>query len=185
VGSEGNEPLAIKLEPDDSFDVFKQKHHGAITAEGLGGRGAVFILRSNEFANKFGNDIQVMGEQILLRRADGMLDRVLVLNGECRTVDGQRLRFLVPIRARQNLGYLVTRPEDGVGGIRGHYSDPPIVRPTLQLSWSFVTGSPPKELVEEIKEKGLWEPANRQNRFQGRQCHGDSEVDRRRFAGHL
>src|SRR5713101_2824148 len=57
IGSDGNEPLALKLEPEPSFDVRNhQKPHGAITAELLGGRGAVFILRSNQYGNQFGND---------------------------------------------------------------------------------------------------------------------------------
>ncbi len=157
VKSDTKQPREIKWEPQASFDVFKQDHHGAVT-ERLGGPGAVFILRDNEFKNGYGKDFHVMGEQILLRRADGVLDRVLVLYANLRTADGQRASFLVPIRVRQDHDYLVTKPEDGVGGIRGRYIDPPLVRPTLNLSGTFVTGAPPKELAEEIKERGLWEP---------------------------
>ncbi len=98
-------------------------------------------------------------ESRLLRRADGTLDLFFFLDGSVETPNDRKQRFLLVIRPRfgeRGKSAYVHGGGHGGGSSSGFLG---IVPGQMRQFWDFTPGEPPEEFAEEIKQKGLWEPA--------------------------
>jgi hypothetical protein len=157
LGWEGQPPLAKLLEPGE-----------AITPEMLAGPGAVQLQKnhsgSTTCGDRTGLTVSADNSLILLRRADGRLDAVYVLDGRVGSPDLPPQRFLLAIRPRPAARSGVSYLESGSHGSSSRSVVLNLFPNRLGHHWQFVPGEPPKELgeevVREIKSKGLWEPGS-------------------------
>ena len=149
LGTPDLQPLATAITgvvPSPSTDGM-----GAISAEALGGQGAQIIWKQNGMTSI--TPLPIACKQILVRRQNGDLDLVSVIDGEFATHTESWRRFLVPIRLRaanDESGEFVCGQVESWRFAPNNKSIDGIVhsRPT----------SPPGEFADEIAKKGLWIP---------------------------
>jgi hypothetical protein len=134
----------------------------AVTAEALAGPGAQVLQQS--VPSRTSTNILDFNEcEYLLRRKDGNLDQVLVLLVDLRPPHDRPRRFFVPIRARQGgrgapvfLGRNTTLSVTSKAAFLKLFGQSPS---ELSVSVTIRPATPPRELAQEIKENGLWEPS--------------------------
>ena len=133
-----------------------------VTAEAVAGAGAQLLQRTMA-AGGSTNIVHSNVLQYLLRRPDGKLDHLLVIQIDLQTPHDPPRRLFVPVRARQsksgsavflggNNRFTVT---SRAAFLRLFGQSPS----ELNVSVTFNPTTPPREFAQEIKEKGLWEPA--------------------------
>jgi hypothetical protein len=124
---------------------------GAVTAEALGGEGSSILWKKNGMT--VNTPLPIACKQILLRRKNGVLDLISLIDGEFAVQSASWRRFLVPIRLRstkaESSEFVYGEAEDWNFG-RNNESIHGFVRsrPT----------PPPDEFADEIAKKGLWIP---------------------------
>ncbi len=99
-------------------------------------------------------------ESRLVRRKDGMLDLVFLLVAKVHTPEQRERRFLLVLRPRSGpLGKSTYLEHRGSGGIMSTPQLFGLISSQVDQSWHFSACEPVVEFAEEIKQKGLWEPA--------------------------
>ncbi|HUF62287.1 MAG TPA: hypothetical protein VMN36_09455 [Verrucomicrobiales bacterium] len=149
LGTPDLQPLAMAITsvvPPPSPDGM-----GAITAEALGGQGSQIIWKQVGMTSI--RPLPIACKQILLRRRNGDLDLISVIDGEFATHTASWRRFLVPIRLRAaNDGsseFVCGQAESWNYGPNNKSIDGIVrSRPT----------PPPAEFADEIAKKRLWIP---------------------------
>jgi hypothetical protein len=125
---------------------------GAITADAIGGQGSQIIWKQDGRTEI--KPLPIACKQILLRRKNGDLDLISVIDGEFSTqAESWRRRFLVPIRLRaandESREFLCGQTKSWNYGPNNKSIDGIVhSRPT----------PPPDEFADEIAKKGLWTP---------------------------
>jgi len=151
-GGRYHKPLAIELADFPTTAI----------AELVSGPGAQ-VLHSESIGGIGGASVDISGERILARRADGSLDQVFAFVFDWRPPNEPARRFLLPVRPR-----LVTVPSKnlfGQGGMsctgtRNPFSKRILGHPAQEsiLTIDLAPVAAPNEFAEEIETKGLWEP---------------------------
>ncbi|MGE0375172.1 MAG: hypothetical protein AB7Q45_07115 [Planctomycetaceae bacterium] len=149
LGTPALQPLAtaiFSVVPSPSTDGM-----GAITAEAIGGQGSQIIWKQSGMTSI--TPLPIACKQILLRRQNGDLDLISVIEGEFATHTASRNRFLVPIRLRaandESSEFVCGQAESWKFGPNNKSIDGIVhSRPT----------PPPDEFADEIATKGLWIP---------------------------
>jgi hypothetical protein len=143
-------PLAIEMPAPGS----------AVTPEVLSGPGATFLL--SEASSSGGvAEARYSSEKHWIRRSDGSLDHVFVFIIDCY-LDRPR-RYVVPVRIRKGNpsvtyffeGGSSMSVSSGPGFIKAFGRSPA----EIKIGRGFMPVPPPGQFAEEIKTKGLWEPA--------------------------
>jgi hypothetical protein len=152
-GDEKHPPLAIEMPAPGS----------PVTAETLSYAGAKFLLSGTSSSGGV-REATYSSEQHLIRRSDGALDHVFVIILDCH-LDRPR-RYVVPIRIRK--GKPSTTYFFEAGSSTSVSSLPAFMKAfgrspaEIKIGRKFGPTSPPNQFpgeAEEIKSKGLWEPA--------------------------
>ena len=124
---------------------------GAITADALGGEGSQIIWKQNGMTSI--RPLPIACKHILLRRQNGDLDLISVIDGEFATQSASWRRFLVPIRLRSTN----TESSEFVCGHVETWRFGPNNKSIHGIVRSRPT-PPPDEFADEIAKKGLWIP---------------------------
>lgn len=143
--------------------VERAQTDGPVTAETLAGPGAK-VLHKTPGGGGGCPGLNVDSAEWLLRRPDGTLDHLWALSLDWTPSAHKQRRILMPVRIRGPKGkpavyYLNSGSSSGISSglaLLKLFGRPPT---TADESWRFTAGNPPAEFAEEIKNKGLWEPA--------------------------
>jgi hypothetical protein len=149
LGTPNLQPLARPV--TSVFPSPSTEGMGAVTAEALGGEGSSILWKKNGWTSI--TPLPIACKQILLRRKNGVLDLISVIDGEFATQSASPRRFLVPIRLRSTkaeLSEFVCGEVESWNFGANNQSIHGIVRSTPT--------PPPDEFAEEIAKKGLWIP---------------------------
>jgi hypothetical protein len=167
----GNKQVSFTLlqlfgDADDKSVAIKLADlRGAATAELVSGSGAK-VLHSTGIGGLGSAFIDITGESILIRRVDGTLDQVLVFIFDWTPPNQTTRRYLLPVRIRKGASPsrdLFIQAESGITAAR----NPAYLRiigrspDENNITIKFTPALPPAEFAEEIKTKGLWEPAGK------------------------
>jgi hypothetical protein len=124
---------------------------GAVTAEAFGGEGSSILWKKDGMTSI--RPLPIACKQILVRRKNGVLDLISVIDGEFATQSASLRRFLVPIRLRSTNAessefvcgeveiWNIGANNQSIHGIVRSRSMPP-----------------PDEFADEIAQNGLWIP---------------------------
>lgn len=163
LGAAGNDALAVPLSAD--VPAPSQKTLGGVTAETLAGSGAEIVWSKHGIADVYrgGQSADYALEEVLLRRSDGTLDSVIVIDCLFSDHEGKWSRFLLPIRVR---GEEDTESEEyfasvaDLGGGKGGRGMIPSRRDrnTFALRLDVVQGALPRDFEAEIKAGQMWRP---------------------------
>lgn len=168
LGTSKTQPLAIPLNDDSPSPGMEGM--GGVTAEILAGEGSRIIWTKHGMSGsgQFLEPFSFAWKKVLLRRPNGDLDSLSVLDGEFLTRTGKWRRFLIPIRLRRTN----QEPNDYFfGPLGGAVSSPaggPI--PTMIIGSQLLVKSHksysqpeplPEELADEISKtgRGFWRPS--------------------------
>jgi hypothetical protein len=139
----------------------------AVTAEMVSGPGATILESQSGPGGSMGLNtiMRKSGFRYLIRRADEQLDQVEAIIIDWTAVNETPRRYLLPLRLRKGKGASTVFFNLSGTGSSSSGRAPSFMkafgRPPEELkeSWRFSAGSPPAKFAEEIKSKGLWEPA--------------------------
>lgn len=110
------------------------------------------------------SNVSFSGNGYLIRRSDGALDQVFAVLLDWSPPNQPSGRYLLPVRLRKGTGASTAYFTSGSTGTSAS-SSPEYVRlfgksPNTSTTISkFTAKGPPPEFAEEIKARGLWEPA--------------------------
>lgn len=162
LGPEHDHPLAVPINKDSPSP--KMDGLGGVTAEALAGDGAEIVWSRKGMTGHAQNlePISFTWIQVLLRRQDGKLDSISVLDGEFPERLGKWRRFLIPIRLRSGDAeptvYFSTLPSGGIGSRRAGILPYTRIGSKLRLTLRSAHEEPPDEFADEIVRNGLWKP---------------------------
>ena len=137
---------------------------GGVTAKALTNDDSEIIWHQNGMKGSAQNlePITLAWEQVLVRRQNGKLDLILVLDGEFQAQTNSWRRFLVPIRLRSSNAessvYFSDRPSGGMSSASGGMIPRSKIGSSLWLRILSKHESPPDEFSDEIATNGLWTP---------------------------
>lgn len=162
LGATGREPLAIAL--SGSAAAPSLKGMGGVTAEALAGAGATIEWADSNIADVYRGEQQAdyACKVVLLRRGDGTLDQVFVMDLSFPNHEGQWRRLLLPVRVRSaaesNTGEFA-RVVEASGGKGGRGMIPSRRdRNTFAISLTLAEGAAPEEFAAELAEREMWRP---------------------------
>ena len=154
-------PLAIPLNPNAPSPA--EQGMGGVTAEALAGEGSEIVWTEQGMSGHgefLGGPFAYAWKKVLLRRANGDLDCLSVLDGEFPSRTGKWHRFLIPIRLRSTDEAAGEQFFNSSGGeIRSPSGGPiptSIIGPQLLLKFTFKPEAPPQELAEQFTGNRLW-----------------------------
>jgi len=162
LGAAGREPLAIALPSDAPAPSLQSQ--GGVTAEALAGQGASIEWSDNSLADVYRGEQQAdyAYKVVLLRRADGTLDQVFVIDILFPNHEGKWKRLLLPIRVRsavESESSEFARITEAGGGKGGRGMIPSRRdRNTFALTLNLAEGAAPGEFATEIDETRMWTP---------------------------
>lgn len=150
LGTPELQPLATLISsdaPSPNLDGM-----GAITAEALGGKGSEIIWKENAHSTN-SPSLAIVSKQILLRRSNGDLDLISVIDGELTARTKLGRRFLIPVRLRSTKDESV----EFVCAKAVSWTFHPDIDWVVGIAHSRPT-PPPDEVADEIGKRGLWKP---------------------------
>jgi hypothetical protein len=153
-------PLARSISNDAPSPHMNQM--GGVTAEALAGENAEIVWARNGMAGKAHNyePIAFAWKQVLVKRQNGDLDYIDVLDAEFPGRKGRWQRFLIPLRFRSTDESEVYFSDGPSGGISSRSSGIPLQMGSfLRLRFSSKSEAPPDAFAEQINENGLWKPS--------------------------
>ena len=163
LGPASKPPLAIPLDPDAPSPSAQTM--GRVTAEALAGEGSEIIWTKQGMSGQgqfLGGPFAYSWKKVLLRRANGALDSLSVLDGEFPAQTGKWHRFLIPVRLRssdEDAGdYFFDSAHGKLSSPSGGPIPTRIIGPQLLLVLRCIPEPPPKEFAEQITKTGLWKP---------------------------
>jgi hypothetical protein len=151
-GDKNHQPLAIELTDEPStglVELVSGPGAQALHKVSIGGIGGAFV--------------NISGDCILARRADASLDQVFAFIFDWSPPNEPAQRFLLPVRLRMGgmpSEILFSQAGQGITARRNPAYLRVLGRSAEEniLTIDFTPASPPNELADEIKTKGLWEP---------------------------
>ena len=167
LGTSKTQPLAIPLRADTPSPSMEGM--GGVTAEILAGEGSEIIWTKQGMSGRgqFLEPFAFAWKQVLLRRSNGELDSLSVLDGEFFARAEKWRRFLIPIRLRSTnkepneyffgpSGGAVSSPAGGPIPTR-------IIGTQLLVKsggmWNSEPEHLPEEFADEISKARLWSPS--------------------------
>ncbi len=166
LGTSKTKPLAIPLRADTPSPGMEGM--GGVTAEILAGKGSEIIWTNHGMSGRgqFLEPFAFAWKQVLLRRPDGELDALAVLDGEFLTRAGNWRRFLIPIRLRPTDGAPNTCLFGPVGGAvsspAGGFIPTSVIGSQLLIKSGGMWNSEPEHLPEELRDvtirAQMWKP---------------------------
>jgi len=148
LGTPELQPLAVPINHDAPSPSMEGM--GAVTAEALAGEGSEIIWKENAFSTN-SPSIAIVSKQILLRRSNGDIDLISVIEVELTARTELGRRFIIPVRLRS------TKDDEFVCAKATHWTFHPDIKWIIGNAHSSPT-PPPEEFAEEIAKKGLWKP---------------------------
>ena len=163
LGPSKTPPLAIAIDPDaPSPDL---QGIGGVTAEALAGEGSEIMWTNQGMSGHgqyLGGPFAYTWKKVLLRRANGDLDSLSVLDGEFPARSGKWRRFLIPVRLRstdEEAGeYFFDAPHGPISSPSGGPIPTRIIGPQLLLKLNSKPEPPPEEFADQVTKARLWKP---------------------------
>jgi hypothetical protein len=164
---ETHESLAMQLPnaagaiPPNSSEGGMLSSDVAVPPESLGGRGAKALLSESLSGHQIPPFGKISGAREWIRRADGTLDHVIVIEWTPSNEPAQC--FVLPVRLRKGAGATTVYFNESGSGMSAS-AGPPFWRAfgrspmEIKIWRRFTAGTPPTKFAEEIETKGLWEP---------------------------
>ena len=163
LGTAERQPLATPISSDAPLP--RMEGMGGVTAEALADEGSQIVWSRQGMTAGAQNlePIWCAWKQVLLRRQNGDLDLILVLDGEFRARTGKWRRFLIPIRLRsaneELAEYFSDSPSGGISSGGALIVPGTRIRSELWLRLRSKHEPPPNEFADEIAKRGLWKPS--------------------------
>jgi hypothetical protein len=109
--------------------------------------------------------VSASGFRYLIRRADGQLDQVEAIIIDWAPANEPPRRYLLPLRLRKGSGATTVyfnQTGSGSSSSGGPSFMKAFGRPPAEIkkTWKFSASPPPRQFAEEMKSKGLWDPAS-------------------------